>query len=742
MLELVPVIRTPKFKSHLRVEVVPPDLTFFLHESGYEVLQGEILCQIAPWINGRNTIPDIVKQAKKVTAFDVECGLLLLESEGFIGDSSDDLTSGLGAFRDSLQIDSKVFASRLKQKRVCVISFGKISPAPFISILQNLGVQVSKQADFTVVLVDNYLREELREVNRKAIRDKKQWMIVKPVGNTFWLGPVFDPPNNACWGCLSRRLKQNRRAEAFIEANRKMKKPLSLESAPAVLSINDAALNLAATETLKWVVRGNNHKGPPVLMTLDVRDMKFEKHAITRLEDCPDCAEPKAKSNNVPAQIILKRGRKIFTSDGGHRSYSPDTTFQKFQHHISPLTGIVDEVRFYHSDPNNLVHTCSAGHLFLSEVPREDVLRRGLVQTSAGKGMTPQQAKTSALCEALEHYSGVFRGNEFRVKASYRELGDQAIHPNDCMNFSEKQYANREAWNRKYTDWNWVPMKFDERRTIEWTPVLSLTSKKQKYIPTAYCYYGYPMKSDHNFCRADSNGDAAGNTLEEAILQGFMEVVERDCVALWWYNRIQRPALNLDSFRLPYFKALREYYQADGRDIWVLDITGHFEIPVFAALSALKQNKKRQFLIGLGAHFDPQVALARALTEMNQFLPVAVSGKSTRILSPKSRDLSYLRPDPNLASRNFEDFSNNASSDLLEDVKRCLKLAEACGLETFVLNLTRSDVNLPVVKVIVPGLCHFWARLGNRRLYDVPVKLGWLKKPLTEEQLNPDPFWI
>jgi thiazole/oxazole-forming peptide maturase SagD family component len=285
-------------------------------------------------------------------------------------------------------------------------------------------------------------------------------------------------------------------------------------------------------------------------------------------------------------------------------------------------------------------------------------------------------------------------------------------------------------------------MKFDERRIIEWTPIWSLTSNKKKYIPTAYCYYGYPMKADHNFCRADSNGDAAGNTLEEAILHGFMEVVERDCVALWWYNRVRRPAVNLDSFRLPYFKALRDYYHADGREIWVLDITSDIDIPTFAALSAVKQNRKRQFLIGLGAHFDPQVALARALTEMNQFLPVAVSGESTRILKPKGPDLDYLRADPNLALRNFEDFPNNASSDFLEDVKRCLKLAEACGLETFVLNLTRSDVGLPVVKVIVPGLRHFWARLGNRRLYDVPVKLGWLKKPLKEEQLNPDPFWI
>ena len=67
-------------------------------------------------------------------------------------------------------------------------------------------------------------------------------------------------------------------------------------------------------------------------------------------------------------------------------------------------------------------------------------------------------------------------------------------------------------------------------------------------MPTALCYYSYPLPEDQHFCQADSNGSAAGNCLEEAILQGFMELVERDAVALWWYNRVQRPGVDLDSF--------------------------------------------------------------------------------------------------------------------------------------------------------------------------------------------------
>lgn len=58
------------------------------------------------------------------------------------------------------------------------------------------------------------------------------------------------------------------------------------------------------------------------------------------------------------------------------------------------------------------------------------------------------------------------------------------------------------------------------------------------------------------------------------------------------------------------------------------------------------------------------------------------------------------------------------------------------------LDQTRADVGMTVVKVVVPGLRHFWARFAPGRLYDVPVRMGWLKEPLEEEDLNPIPVFF
>jgi len=78
---------------------------------------------------------------------------------------------------------------------------------------------------------------------------------------------------------------------------------------------------------------------------------------------------------------------------------------------------------------------------------------------------------------------------------------------------------------------------------------------------------------------------AAGNTLEEAILQGFFELVEREAFAIWWYNWLRLPEVDVESFGDEYLASAREYYRRLHRDMWVLDVTGDLGIPVFVALS-------------------------------------------------------------------------------------------------------------------------------------------------------------
>jgi ribosomal protein S12 methylthiotransferase accessory factor len=354
----------------------------------------------------------------------------------------------------------------------------------------------------------------------------------------------------------------------------------------------------------------------------------------------------------------------------------------------------------------------------------------------------------SALAEAIERYSGEFQGDEALVSASYRALAGEAIHPNTCMLFSESQYAVRDEINAGESALETIPEPLDETAEIEWCPVWPLDGGAVRYLPATYCFYD-AGEEGARFASADSNGCAAGACREEAILQGFLELVERDAVAMWWYNRVRRPPVELASFQQSFFDEMVAYHRSINRDVWVLDLTTDLRIPVFAAVSRRTDKNAEDILIGFGAHLDARIGIQRALTEVNQSLPavISVNANTPDAYAGQNRaaiswwQSATLRTEPYLTAADCSpmsrsSYSHTPTNDILEEVMECLRRASALGLRVFVLDQTRPDTGLEVVKVIVPGMRHFRPRFAPGRLYDVPVELGWLKEPTNEHELN------
>ncbi|MCI0416100.1 YcaO-like family protein [bacterium] len=287
-------------------------------------------------------------------------------------------------------------------------------------------------------------------------------------------------------------------------------------------------------------------------------------------------------------------------------------------------------------------------------------------------------------------------------------------------------------------------------KTTRWNGRRSgrFTHNTTRFLPTAFCYYNYPDRPP-TICHAHSNGNAAGNTLEEAILQGFLELIERDSVAIWWYNRLKKPLVDWTSFGLPYLEDVRKYHQDLDREIWVLDITSDLEVPSFAALSRCTNGAEERILAGFGAHLDARIALLRAVTELNQaivwtdknqpFPAELYESMETDVClnNIRASDLPHVIPDTNRKPLVASDYPRLWTNDLKEDVLILRNIVEKERMEVLVLDQTRPDIGLPVVKVIVPELRHFWPRFAPGRLYDVPLKQGWVSESLSEEQLNP-----
>ncbi|MBD2302308.1 TOMM precursor leader peptide-binding protein [Nostoc sp. FACHB-190] len=762
------------FNPCYSIATIEPEQVFLLSEREKIWLNDRLSCSLAALIDSNLSIDEIIdtiqqsllqdpKSFEEAATFFQEVlnvsikaqyALYQMEQKGYLVKPDNSLPSHLKIFCHHLNITPTLAYQRLRSTKVAVKALGSVAAGDFIAMLESLQIQVADIGDLTVVLTDDYLNPELDKLNQQALKSQSSWMLVKPLGTIVWLGPLLDPKKTGCWECLAKRLRDNRPIEGFIQRQ----KPIYPALTPPLgflTSTVQTALGMAATEVFKWIVQGENKQLENNLITYDAIALQTQNHGWVKRPQCSSCGEMVNGLSNNPLPLVLEHRQKTFTADGGHRICSPQETLRKYQHHISPITGVVRELNKIPGD--GLTHNYIAKHHFHSIFDDFNGLRQNLGGRSAGKGRTDSQARASGFCEAIERYSGVFQGEEIREKASYQQMGDKAIHPNACMNFSQQQYQNREQWNVECQGWfQKVPEPFDEQREIDWTPVWSLTHQEFKYLPTAYSYYGYQpdYKPD---CWADSNGCAAGNTIEEAILQGFMELVERDAVALWWYNFLQKPQVDLDSFDEPYFQSLKQYYQTINRELWVLDITSDLNIPVFAAVTRRSDREVEDIVLGYGAHFDAKIAISRALTEVNQILPnVLLTQADGNTQYPPSADplaidwwttatltnQSYLIPDDRVAAKVAVDYPQIASDNLLEDIKLCQQIVEKNGMEMLVLDQTRPDIGLRVAKVIVPGMRHWWSRLGAGRLYEVPVKMGWLKETLTEAELNPFPMWM
>jgi ribosomal protein S12 methylthiotransferase accessory factor len=743
----------PLWNLSYNVLVLNSEKVRLFNENDDKILNGRVFPLLAPLLNGQHTISDIYKKLANCQVSKAEiiyaleqCQALDLVLQG------GGVSPNLLAFWHSLNLDWTIVENRLKNTQISLTALGTVDIEQMKEALLLLNIKTVDEGDFHVVLTDDYLSLELEKINNKALLSKTPWMLVKPVGNSIWIGPVFYPQETGCWKCLQQRLQMNRWLETRLESVEEDYELIqtALTSFSTMPSMVHMSFGLAATEIAKAVVLGNKNILNGTLITFNAINLEMKRHVLTQRPQCPACGTPHFREI-LPKPLVLKSCKKQVNSESGSRTVSPETTYARLEHHISPVTGIVPSLEpLSGKDESGLIYTYLAGPN-LAMVHGEMSRQTNMRSRSGGKGTTDIQAKVSALCESIERYSAVYHGDEISISTSYSEIESDALHPNDIMLFSDQQYQERCRLNANHTSgFHWVPKILDKDCKIEWTQVWSLTNDNYKWVPSAYCYFGHP-DLEKEFMGSDSNGNAAGNTLEEAILQGFLELVERDAAAIFWYNKIQRPGLDLASIDDPYIQALSLYYKSIGRNFWIIDITSDLGIPTFASLSQRIEGPTEDILIAFGAHLTPRIALLRSLLEMNQFLPSVATQDAegnTQYFFPEQEAINwwknaklqencYLTPHPNLPTKKLSDFINYSTNDLRTDVEKCVEIAHNHALEVFVLDQTRPDIGLNVAKVIIPGLRHFWMRFGAGRLYDVPVKLGWLEEPLKESDLNP-----
>ena len=321
----------------------------------------------------------------------------------------------------------------------------------------------------------------------------------------------------------------------------------------------------------------------------------------------------------------------------------------------------------------------------------EDATRFTGTKKQMGKGATSVQSEASALMELMERFSffSFIHHHPFPVR-NFGEVRSRAVSPATLKLSLHDADTAVELCHAFLEDF---PMR--------WAIARNLTRDEDQLVPI-----------DWFFLINEYNGPAAGNTMEEAILQSLCEVVERHVGSIISHDRRPTPAINLESLKDPAALELVDKFRRQGISLFLRDFSLDTGIPTIGALAYDPGTfpEKSEIVFTAGTTSNPEKSLCRALTEIAQLAGDFESHTSYRPTLPKYATLEearYLMEDGQSVS--IESLPNLDDDNLRIEIDRCVKALERIGLEVLVINVTHPDLGIPAVYSIVPG-AHFLDR--------------------------------
>lgn len=712
--------------------MLPPDREVHLLDEGvlintfdgYDVIEGDlaaaILIEAMAGLASREAIAKNLAPKYKESSVDQVVSLMI--RDGLLVEFDPDVSENvlLHWLHQPWPVD--IIRDRLKAASVFVNSLGP-DEAPLLQSLEAYGIQTGTEAAALHIVLAHDLRDErLAAINRFNIKNDCPWILICTHRCRTSI-TLFVPGRTACWACLRDALEAN------------IPRPLMLNDGRKVSANHPMAMQLPGELSgwvMQWLIEESCEELEAVLHVRHLIHQQKEHHPVRKRSHCSECgtsASANLTRGNVPAWSAVLQER-------GQRKRSALEAFIYASHLISPMTGVVRQICPLPVVDERMGYLCVAQHRIVRPDLKMVALRQNTQARSIGKGRTLEEARTSALYEGIERYSGVYR-EDIETHRSIRDaLPARSVDPLVLSGFSASQYAHRKSWN--YANKHqmlYVPCRFAPSMSIDWVKGWSLTEDAPCFIAAAQAYYDHP-DARLGFALADSNGCAAGERRSDAVLTGLFECIERDAVAIWWYNRISRPGVALSSFDHPWIQDQPVAHHDAGRTLWVLDVTTDLETPVMVAISR-NNIDPTDWALGFGCHWSVERAVSGALMEVNQVLSIRQhQADSAPVFSDHIEavhDADWLLSDQ--AIRKANDYPPD--TEKWPQLGALISMLKLKGLEVIVVDQTHPDTGVPVVRVVVPGLAHHWRRLGVDRLYTVPVALGWRKQPCAERMLNP-----
>ncbi len=367
----------------------------------------------------------------------------------------------------------------------------------------------------------------------------------------------------------------------------------------------------------------------------------------------------------------------------------------------------------------------------------------------AGGGLDPERAARLCVAEALERYSTCAAPEDQLIWATARELGDEAMPLQSLPRCSPAELAHPRA----------MAVDIDEDAPMRWARGWSLTEHRPLWVPAVHVWMHLSAQSrGERFWNPISTGCATHTDLAQALVNAICEVVERDAIALTWYQKLALPRIEFDE--VP--DSLAPYLERSRRsqvETVFFDATTDLGLPVVYSIDLSPDNQVLGQLVMCNAGLDPADSIAKIIREsassriamqvprdvpesfddyLNVYHGAAYMGRPERL-----GDFDFLLQ--NQHRRKFSELPNLASGEPAWDLQVLLEWLQLAGCQVVAVECTTDearDAGFRVVRVLIPQLMPlsftYRARyLAHPRLYTAPARMGY--PVLSHEEINPLP---
>lgn len=308
------------------------------------------------------------------------------------------------------------------------------------------------------------------------------------------------------------------------------------------------------------------------------------------------------------------------------------------------------------------------------------------VAVSQGKGVTPELARLSAVLESVETWH-VEQPMTPALIAAPRDVAPRLGYDVAALAPS-------------------TPSLLHPGLPLEWLTARSLVDGAQTLVPMDVVRLTLEEKVGWHppSFFASTNGLASGNTVVEAVLHGLYEVIERDAMTAAITNGDLGVRVDPRTLGSPVVDDLCALIQRAGVTVEARFVPSPTGLPCFLSWVACDDYPAAMY--GFGCHLSPEIALSRAVTEAAQTRLAYIAGARDDLQDDIDGAGSKRPPEPSGPAVDIGELmpAPVRHASLLEDLDRVVeRVTAAFSYPPLVVDLTRAEIAVPVVKVVAPG---------------------------------------